>query len=357
MLLRALTLRNFRNIADARLEFSGPRQFFLGPNGQGKTNVLEAAGCFTALRSFRTAESNAMIRHGAAEAAVVGELEQERRGAVRVALAFRSGGKALWWDQERVVRLADHLGQFPTVAFSAQDLLLVRGAPSVRRRWLDLTLSAMDGIYLRSLQGYTRALAERNRLLKSGKGDAAEFSAFEQVLAEHAVDLRTRRAAGVPELARSLAGAYGRLGGASEGAALTYAPDTENVTAEDWRAAWERGRPVDQRLGLTLKGPHRDELEFTVGGTSAKDFASEGQQRSFVLALRLAQAAWFQDRSGIRPVVLADDVLGELDPVRRREFWASLDPAAQVLATGTSAPDPILGAWQIFRVAGGSFAQ
>jgi DNA replication and repair protein RecF len=357
MLLRALTLQNFRNIAEARLEFSGARQFFLGANGQGKTNVLEAAGCLSALRSFRTTDSRAMIRHGAAEAAVVGEVDQERRGAVRLALAFRPGGKALWWDQERVGRLADHLGQFPTVAFSAQDLLLVRGAPSVRRRWLDLTLAAIDGAYLRSLLGYTRALAERNRLLKLGRGEPAEFSAFERVLAEHAVDLRSRRVAGLPALARSLADAYGRLGGGREAAALVYAPSPEIASVDGWREVWERSRPVDQRIGQTLQGPHRDELEFTVQGVAAKEYASEGQQRSFVLALRLAQAAWFQERSGIRPVVLADDVLGELDPVRRRQFWAALDPAAQVIATGTGAPDPELGDWQIFQVADGTFAQ
>jgi DNA replication and repair protein RecF len=357
MLLRALTLRNFRNVADARLDFSGPRQFFLGPNGQGKTNVLEAAGCLTALRSFRTTETKAMIRHGCAEAAVVGELEQERRGAVRVALAFRPDGKALWWDRERIVRLGDHLGQFPTVAFSSQDLLLVRGAPSARRRWLDLTLSAMDPAYLRSLQGYTRALAERNRLLKSGAGEPAEFSAFEQVLAQDALDLGVRRAAGIGELAGWLAAAYQRLGGGHEAAALAYAPAERHASAEAWRECWERGRAADQRLRLTLKGPHRDELALTLNGVPARDFASEGQQRSLVLALRLAQAAWFRERSGVRPVVLADDVLGELDPVRRREFWAALDPEAQVLATGTSEPDPALGSWQVFRVAQGAFAR
>jgi len=357
MLLRSLTLRNFRNVAEARLEFSGPRQFFLGPNGQGKTNVLEAAGCLTALRSFRTAESKAMIRHGAAEAAVVSELDQERRGAVRVALAFRPEGKELWWGQERIGRLADHLGQFPTVAFSSQDLLLVRGAPSVRRRWLDLTLSAMDPAYLRALQGYTRALAERNRLLKAGRGEPAEFSAFEQVMAAHAEDLMTRRAAGVLELAAAFGAAYGRLCGETEAAESAYAPEAEDPSAGAWRESWARGRAADQRVRLTLKGPHRDELRLTVRGASAKDFASEGQQRSLVLALRLAQAAWFQSRSGIRPVVLADDVLGELDPDRRRQFWAALDPSAQILATGTSPPDPALGDWQVFRVAQGVFAE
>ena len=104
-------------------------------------------------------------------------------------------------------------------------------------------------------------------------------------------------------------------------------------------------------------GPHRDDFHFTVRQTAAKDYASEGQQRSLVLALRLAQAAWFQEKSGIRPVLLADDVLGELDQARRRRFWAAIDPESQVIATGTSLPDAELGTWQVFQVADGAFTE
>jgi DNA replication and repair protein RecF len=118
----------------------------------------------------------------------------------------------------------------------------------------------------------------------------------------------------------------------------------------------ESGRARDLQMRTTLIGPHRDDFQIAVRGRDARDFASEGQQRSAVLALRLAQAAWFQERSGVRPVLLADDVLGELDGDRRRRFWAALDPEAQVIATGTAAPDRTLGEWQTFTVAGGVFS-
>jgi DNA replication and repair protein RecF len=115
------------------------------------------------------------------------------------------------------------------------------------------------------------------------------------------------------------------------------------------------GRARDAQFRTTLIGPHRDDFSFSVRGTAAKDFASEGQQRSLVLALRLAQAAWFHEKSGIRPVLLADDVLGELDPERRRKFWSAIDAESQVIASGTSLPEAELGTWQVFDVADGDF--
>ncbi|HZZ56603.1 MAG TPA: DNA replication and repair protein RecF [Opitutaceae bacterium] len=421
MRLTALSLRDFRNIAEARLVFEGRRHFFLGPNGQGKTNLLEAAGCLTALRSFRAAETPVMIRAGAAEAGIAAELEHEHRGPTALRIALRPDGKELWSDGEKVSRLSDHLGQFPVVAFSSQDLQLLRGSPALRRRWLDLTLAAMDAAYLRALQTYARALAGRNRLLKDSSPNLAELTAFEHVLAPAAAGLVRLRRSGLAELGSTVAAAYRSVSGAAETASLGYepalggkhsgggngelagkeqafpetggpartwaAPDSpsaaqaaqppahagspsssqllkpgpENASwptkaAEEpayWVQAFGAARKVDFRIKSTSIGPHRDDLDLLIGGAAARDYASEGQQRSFVLALRLAQAAWFQARSRARPVILADDVLGELDPDRRRRFWSAIDPDCQVLATGTSEPEASLGAWQTFRVSEG----
>ncbi len=128
------------------------------------------------------------------------------------------------------------------------------------------------------------------------------------------------------------------------------------MTAEGLLSLLESGRERDLKTGMTGVGPHRDDLRFEVSGRDAKDFASEGQQRTLMLALRLAQAAWFHGRSGVRPVLLADDVLGELDPARSERFWATLDPESQVMASGTRLPDAAAGGWQVFTVAGGVFA-
>jgi len=357
MRLRKLTLRHFRNVGLATLEFSGRRHFLTGANGQGKTNLLEAAGFLTALRSFRATDNRLLIGHGQPLAAIGCDLEHERLGDTHVTVKLRPEGRELWCDQERVTKLADYLGKFPTVVFSSQDLQLVRGSPAGRRRWLDLTLAAMDASYLRALQTYTRALAERNSLLKRGVAADQELAAFEQVLAPAAVELITLRAAGLKQLAATLKAAYAQLCDEGEPGVLAYEPDFAEPSAEVLLARLEGGRARDLQFRTTLAGPHRDDFRFSVRGKAAKDFGSEGQQRSLVLALRLAQAAWFHERSGVRPVLLADDVLGELDPARRRRFWSAIDPESQVIATGTKPPDAELGAWQTFAVADGTFLE
>ena len=357
MRLRKLTLRHFRNVGFAALEFAGRQQFLVGANGQGKTNLLEAAGFLTALRSFRHAENKLLVGHGQHTAAVACVLEHEQRGETHVTIKLRHEGKELWCDQARVTRLADYLGKFPTVVFSSQDMLLVRGAPAGRRRWLDLTLAAMDAGYLRALQTYSRALAGRNALLKAGRPVEQELAAFERTLAPAAAELIALRTAGLKTLGAAFSAAYAKLCDDVEPASLGYEPNFATPDAEALLARLESGRVRDAQFRTTLAGPHRDDFHFTVRHTAAKDFASEGQQRSVVLALRLAQAAWFQEKSGVRPVLLADDVLGELDPARRRRFWSAIDPESQVIATGTSLPDAELGTWQIFEVADGAVTE
>jgi DNA replication and repair protein RecF len=249
------------------------------------------------------------------------------------------------------------VGRFPTVVFSSQDLQLVRGAPALRRRWLDLTLSSMDPEYLAALVAYSRALADRNRLLRrADPGSVAQLAAFDRALAPAGVRIVALRTAAAAELAGLVAEAYGRLTGSREGARVRYVTTLAGVDPDGLVAQLGAGRERDLRAGTTGVGPHRDDLAFEVEGADAADFGSEGQQRSVVLALRLAEAGWFQARSGVRPVLLADDVLGELDPARRDRFWSALDPQAQVLATGTRPPDAALGDWQVFSVAQGAFS-
>lgn len=361
MRLAKITVQDFRNIGLAELLFAGRRQFLAGENGQGKSNLLEAAGLVTALRSFRTSDDRAMIAHGKAEAAVACGFEHEKFGAARVVIRLRAGGKEVQWDGERVPRLGEFLGRFPAVVFSSQDQQFVRGAPGGRRRWLDLVLSATDADYLRELQDYHRALAGRNALLKRGAAGAGELEAFEQPLARAAAEVSRRRAAGVSCLGGYVAEAYARMAGGGEAAGLAHAPGVAGgaeLDAAGWAAVFARGRARDAMMRATLGGPHRDDCALTVAGRAAREFASEGQQRSLALALRLAEAAFLRARTGVTPVLLADDVLGELDAGRRRRFWGALDGEHQVIATGTRAPDEAeegAAAWEFFGVRGGCF--
>ncbi len=355
-----ITLQGFRNLSLVDVPLSGSRTFLRGSNAQGKTNFLEALGYVTALRSFRGAESRALIGLGQPQTGLAFTIAHEVFGESRLSITLSLQERVVMWEQGRVTRLADFIGKFPTVAFSSHDNQFLRGSPALRRRWLDLTLAAMDATYLSALQRYTRAVAERNMLLKQGGRDAGALEAFEHELATHALTLFVKREAGIAELGDLFRAAYARLvpeGGPSAGlraesAGLVYAPDAAVASREDFAAQLVQNRPRDTLLKSTERGPHRDDLELLLSGQPAKQFASEGQQRCLVIALRLAQAAYFKRKGGITPVLLCDDVLGELDPARRACFWASLEDEPQVIATGTSQP-VVAGGWQVLQVVGG----
>ncbi|AOS46162.1 DNA replication and repair protein RecF [Lacunisphaera limnophila] len=352
MRFQKVTLQGFRNLPLCEVELAGRRTFLCGANAQGKTNFLEALGYVTALRSFRGAETRALIGHGQAQAGLAFGLEHETLGASRIMITLKPAAREVMWEQGRVTRLGDFIGRFPTVAFWSQDNQFLRGAPALRRRWLDLTLAAMDPVYLQALQSYTRAVAERNMLLKQGRGDAGTLEAFEHELGVHAAVLVAGRRAGVEAISALFHAAHQRLVPEAETAGLVYAPDTTAATASEFAALQAKNRPRDQLLKSTERGPHRDDIELLLNGRPARQFASEGQQRCLVIALRLAQAAYFKAKGGVTPVLLCDDVLGELDPSRRERFWASLEHDPQVIATGTSLPADADG-WQVLQVENG----
>ncbi len=356
MRLCRITLEHFRNIPLAELTFDGRQQFFMGQNGQGKTNLLEAVGYLTALRSFRTSDQRLLIEHGHPGGGIAYELEHELLDDTGVRIKLRPDGKEVTCDGEWVTKFGDYLGRFPSVVFSSQDRQLVGGAPAFRRRWLDLTIAAMDTGYLHLLQQYHRAVLDRNRLLKQG-ASALEFTAFELPLATAAGQIVQKRMTNVKVLSGYVAEAYAAISGDKEKVSMRYQPDLDQTDTSYWAAVFSRNRTRDLQLKATGTGPHRDDLELIIGHHPARDYGSEGQQRSLALALRLAQANYFFERSCVRPVLLADDVLGELDPARRQRFWKAIGPECQVLATGTSLPDAELGEWQVFRVENGQFTE
>jgi DNA replication and repair protein RecF len=353
MRFKSVTLQNYRNLPLVQLELAGRRTFLAGANGQGKTNFLEALGYLTALRSFRASEPMALVAHGQTQAGLGFLVEHEQFGETRVTITLGPDGRTVEWEKGKVTRLGEIMGKFPTVVFSSPDGQLLRGAPALRRRWLDLTLAAMDGAYLASLQAHTRAVAGRNLLLKQGVREAGQFEAFEHEVADHAARLVTWRRTGVTELSNFFDEALRQLVPEGENAALTYEPDVAVEDAREFAALLAATRPRDALLKSTTRGPHRDDIEFTLNGRPARLYASEGQQRCMVIALRLAQAAYFRAKGGVTPVLLCDDVLGELDPTRRVRFWASLREDAQVVATGTTPPAPADGEWQVLQVADG----
>jgi DNA replication and repair protein RecF len=303
-----------------------------------------------------------------------------QRGAadvsVEVAVIGRAGAKGLVASKRFKLngvpkRASDVVGAITAVLFTTDDMALVKGAPSGRRRYLDVMLSQVDHHYLRALQRYTKVITQRNALLKrilDGAARPAELAYWDEELSRDGAAILMTRAAAVAQLAGDAAATHARLSGEREQLALAYEPRFSDA----WPAARiiEAGpaavaaalldklhatHPRDIAAGVTLTGPHRDDLSMTLGGEPASSFASRGQQRTAALALRLAEAQLLHARSGERPILLLDDVLSELDESRRTSVLAAID-ADQVWITSAD-PDRFDAAFvataQTWRVANG----
>ncbi|MGF1452122.1 MAG: DNA replication/repair protein RecF [Opitutales bacterium] len=353
MRLLNLGLENFRNLAAAQLPAEGADVYLVGANAQGKTNLLEAASLVSALRSFRTADMKALPRYGQARTRLFFRIEHELEGETEVLIELGLGHKQVEVGGAPVPRLADFLGRFPAVVLSSADIQLLRAGPAGRRRWLDLTLASRDPDYFRALTRYTRALRDRNRLLKERAAPAA-LAAFEAPLAESGAVLISARRRELAVLGEQFAGHHAELAGGVDEPALVYRPSRAWESSEAAAESLAQQRERDIAVGTTSGGPHRDDLGLTVGGRLAREYGSEGQQRSLVLALKLAEVDYLAAGNRPRPILLADDVLGELDAQRSAAFWRSLDPATQLIATGTRKPESEARSWRYFQVEAGT---
>ncbi|MDP0499996.1 MAG: DNA replication and repair protein RecF [Verrucomicrobiota bacterium JB022] len=357
MRFKEVRLSEYRNVQLQALTLEGRDAFVVGPNGQGKTNLLEALSLVTALRSFRTTQNRTLVRWGGGgEARLFFRLEHEQLGETELELSFKHGSKQVWLDGEKVGRLGEVLGRFPTVPFSSQDIQLLRGTPQARRQFLDLAIAAVDARYLDHLRKFHQALKERNRCLKERR-PAAVRNAFEPTLAEHAAAVVRLRREAMAQLSRHLEEAYQTIATEDESPELCYLPNVEAEEPDAYGQLWKEHLERDQAMESTQRGPHRDDFNLRLFDRRAREYGSEGQQRGLVLSLRLAQARWFFERTGVHPVILADDILGELDPRRRQGFWNALLPDTQVIASGTELPRAEQSRpWAIWRVENGIFS-
>ena len=355
MQFKRISVRNFRNIEFSRLEIGSPRVFLHGPNGQGKTNMLEALGLATALRPFRTHENRVVIGPVGLYSEIVYDLDHEDLGETQVRARIKKSGKEVWIDGEPTKRLSDFVGKFPTVILSSNDLQLTRGTPGNRRRFFDAFICGVDRNYFRALQTFQKLLQERNALLKQNESDAV-VSAFESQMDEPALTICRVRTEILDSLMEHAVGVHREISLDGETLAVEYSRSAELENEGDYLKLLEKNRKRDGYLQSTGKGPHRDDFSISLNGMSADDFASEGQQRSITLSLSLAIIEFWQSRFGFRPVALADDALVELDQQRRDRFWSVLDKNLQIIATGTQLPSPgEKDDWRIVEVSKGNF--
>ena len=342
MHLAHLRLRDFRNYARMDADFAPGFNLLLGDNAQGKTNLLEAIYLIATLRSFRGVGGAQMVRHGQKGYFVGSTVIGQGRHETRMYWSLRE--RSLTLDNRPVKKLTDYLGTLRTVVFCAEDLLLVKGPARGRRRFMDLLLSQTHPLYLPLLQRYTQALKSRNALLKQNFIDPNAIESFSKELIAAGNEIMKLRSALLPAFIPHAVAAHGRIA-SGETLQMRYC---RSVKA-DFAVELAQSREREHVCRATVIGPHRDDLELLVGDKAAAQFCSEGQKRTIATALKMAQADYLTELHGAPPVLLIDDVMGELDVKRRSGLLPLLrrshDARGQVFMTATEETWPVeLGA-------------
>ncbi|MBJ2167385.1 MAG: DNA replication/repair protein RecF [Muribaculaceae bacterium] len=337
MILRSLDITNFKNIERARLEFSPKVNALLGDNGMGKSNLLDAVHLLSFTKSFTGAQDQMLIRSGEdfaivrgtysrmdAEEDILAGLQRGRRKS------FKRGGKEYG-------RISAHIGLLPLVMVSPADMELINGSGEERRRFMDMVISQTDPRYLDAAMRYARILEQRNRLLRDGAADHALFEAIDFQLDAAAAYISARRHEWTAELRDIFSLYYKAISGSDEEPGLTLVSHTGPgcpALADLLRERFSR----DSAVRHTTAGPHRDDLEMTLDGMPVRRTASQGQCKTFTIALRLAQYGFLRRACGMSPLLLLDDIFDKLDAGRVGRIISTVgaDTFGQIFITDTN---------------------
>jgi DNA replication and repair protein RecF len=323
--LRSLKVRHFRCFEAFESEFAPGLNFIVGPNARGKTSLLEAACILLRLQSPRVSKLAPIIQQDRRGFAVDGYFD-----ARHLQFYFSKERKKLVLDEVEQKSAQEYLQIGRVVYFSNSDIEIVRGGGDVRRRFLDFVAAQQEPGYRSALKAYERALRSRNLLLKAPSPRWREIEAFEEPLMTAGNHVARVRAALLDALQEPVNQAHAAISGARESLRLEYLPGS----GEDFAAALKAARGEDARLRQTSVGPHRDDVAFYLNELSS-EIASEGQQRTVVLALKLGAARLLQTHFESAPLLLLDDIFGELDPARRNALLAALPADCQRVITTT----------------------
>lgn len=363
MRIEELKLNNFRNYEEAVLAPHPEVNLFVGKNGSGKTNLLEAIHYAALGRSHRITNDMNVIRNGERLASSTVQV-RNHLGMREVSVHFCSDSlqkKEVLIDRKKIQRFSDMMGCLRCVIFSPEDLDLIKEGPSVRRRYLDMMISQINRRYFIALQQYRTGLEQRNAILKNlranGTGQASVLSVFEETMAESAAEIIRERRKAVGLLSDLARETYFRISGTEEVFTVQYhssVREDEDIRETLCRLFYEN-REDDIRLGITTCGPHREDLNLELNSEPMKHFASQGQIRTGALSLKLSQMELLKNLSGDEPVLLLDDVMSELDRSRRARLVKEIH-SFQTFITCTDREDLDCGkvsrCWSVASVSG-----
>ncbi len=358
MLIRTLELQNFRSYEAASLSLSDGLTAIVGENGQGKTNLLEAISWIAGMGSFRGVPDDALIRLGADAAILRATVESpDGREQLIEAELPRIGRNRIQVNRQRLSRARDLVGVVQVTVFSPDDLELVKDGPAMRRRWIDDALVSRHPRHDALRSDLERILKQRNALLRSAHGrldgDAAfTLDVWDAKLAAAGNAMRAAREDLLSEMAPRLAAAYDAVARQSAEVETIYEASWDGDLAEALAAS----RQLDVRRGVSTVGPHRDEIVLRIGGAPARTHASQGEQRSLALSLRLAADAVIREAGVAEPVLLLDDVFSELDPGRAEALLDALPGGQRLLTTAAWLP-PAATPDQVLKVTAGTIIE
>lgn len=363
MQLDHIALQGFRNIGAASLDLSPKTVALVGKNAQGKTNLVEAVYLLACLKSFRNRHWRDLIRHGEKQAVITAQISGDSLPFTLKLVLDAKEGKSIYKNGVKITRLSDFLGLFRVVLFCPEHLSLIKEGPAKRRSFLDSAICQLRPYYASLLNECAKIEAQRAALLKLSRGkkpDPALFAVWDERLAGVSVKIASIRADYVRRLQEAAPAHFSRISDGKESLSLSFVSDVyrEGAGEEEMRGGYlsllSENLESDIKYGFTGKGIHRDDLEVKIDAFSARGFASQGQQRSAVLALKLAEGEISRDMTGRPPVYLLDDVLSELDEGRRSYILSGL-AGKQVILTGTDR-DQLDTAHQLYFVEGGCFS-
>jgi DNA replication and repair protein RecF len=338
MKIERLTAVGIRNLQPVQLAPRERFNVFVGQNGQGKTNLLEAIYVVAALRSFRTARLADLIAFGASDAQLGARVMKS--GMTRIyEVGLSTNGRRVQLDGKSVRPIARYFGGFNVVVFTPEDLALPRGAPSERRRFVDRAVFNQNPEYLGQIQDYEKVLKQRNSVLKraqDGAFDRELLAVYDRQLAQLGIAVADARARFVAAMQGALDDAFRAIARIERRASVRYVTKSAGISVDDFEAQLAESRTRDLATASTHVGPHRDDLAFELDGHDAGGFASQGQLRALVLAWKTAELALLARVHDDSPILLLDDVSSELDPARNEYLFEHLaNQAAQCFITTT----------------------
>lgn len=340
MILKSISLYDYRNFTSEKVEFCEGSNIISGKNAQGKTNLIEAVWLFTACKSFRTPNEKEFIRNGREYAGVKGNFFGNGRDYESELKFYANKTKQIYVNGIKI-RQCEMLGKFPAVLFYPEQLTLIKSGPDVRRKFLDMSISQIKPRYYSVLSEYNRVLAQKNHLLKNHKsGDMETLEIWNARQAKLSSIISNTRKTYCDRLTGNALKYMEEISGETETLTADYTVSGGTTDEYELYESICKAKNEELETGFAQIGAHKDDFDLFINGSSAKRFASQGQQRSVVLCLKLAEADMLENAHGEYPLLLFDDVLSELDE-QRKDFITNRIRGRQVIITSCDVPENV----------------